>query len=36
MRNATEQLMDTDVVIGLSEEEANKRLHEYGVNKLNG
>ena len=36
MRSGTEQLMDTDVLIGLSEEEADKRLNEYGANKLTG
>jgi len=36
MRNKTAQLMDTDVEIGLSEEEANNRLNEYGANKLTG
>jgi len=36
MRNETAQLLDTDVEIGLSEEEVNKRLDEYGANKLTG
>ncbi|MEK4404077.1 cation-translocating P-type ATPase [Sporosarcina sp. FSL K6-6792] len=36
MQNGTEQLMDTDVEFGLSEEEVNKRLDEYGANKLTG
>ncbi|XKI13063.1 hypothetical protein GGGNBK_15520 [Sporosarcina sp. ANT_H38] len=34
MLNGTEQLLDTDVKIGLSEEEANKRLMNMGLINL--
>ena len=36
LQKQTDQFIDTNMEIGLSEEEAKKRLNEFGANKLTG